>query len=305
MNITIIICTKDRPKEIVDILETVRIQKRIPNKLIIVDGSDIPVKEQVDLFGDLPIEYTTCRPPSLPKQRNVGISMLTDSDEWVGFLDDDLLLNESTFLEIENVIKTRQNSENLGGVGITNLNAPDIGKSFIRDLFYLDDFRGGVFTKSGCASVFRRSDDDQKVEWLSGGVSFWRKDILQTYKFDEWFDGIGYLEDVDFSYRVSRDYNLYLSSKATCTHESHDIAKEKLVKFGIWQLTSWWYFTRKVDDFKTLSVLWSMFGLFLNNLIMGILKPGSHRIRKAFGNFKGFFIILNGKGLEQRTFFKQ
>jgi glycosyltransferase involved in cell wall biosynthesis len=303
MKMTIIICTKDRPKEIQDILNTIRIQKRMPERIIIVDGSDTPVDKEVGQFTDLPIDYTTCRPPSLPKQRNIGISMVNDDCDYVGFLDDDLLLNEDTFLEIENLVLAKDSQ--LGGVGITNSSAPRIKNNFLRKLFFLDNYKGGVFTPSGCASAFRNRSENQKVQWLSGGVSFWKKQVLDEFKFDEWFDGIGYLEDVDFSYRVSRKYPLYLAGKATCTHESHPIAPHKLYQYGIWQLTSWWYFVNKTKDFPKLVVLWSMLGLLINNAAMGLLKPHTSRLKSALGNLKGFLLIFSGKALTQRTFYKQ
>ena len=197
----------------------------------------------------------------------------------------------------------------LGGVGIVvdNHIVDSQGEgllSTVRRLFLLDTKKGGKFTLSGCPTRYKRTDGDQLVEWLSGGISFWKKEVLDNYAFDEWFAGTGYYEDVDFAYRVSRDYRLYLASMAKCHHLDHAIRKEKLIPYGLWQITAWWYLVRKVKSFNYFFVLWSMLGLTVNNIVMGILNPSSNRLRIAFGNIKGLGTVFIGKALIKKGFSK-
>jgi len=304
IHLSIIICTKDRPKEIQKLLSTIQSQTKLPNDLIVVDGSDHPIRSILDEFKSLPIRYAQVRPPSLPKQRNVGISMLQGDANWTGFLDDDLVLHPKNFIEIEEFIQNYQGETSLAGVGLNIKNNLPIKKSKFRGLFLLDAPTGGIFTRSGCHTVLNNVKKTQRVDWLSGGNSFWQKKILKEFEFDEWFSGTGYNEDVDFSYRVSRKYSLYYLVKSGCIHLDHPVSHKKALGYGTWQITAWWYFIHKAKSFSPFLVLWSMLGLFINNFIAGILKPSSYRLLRAMGNFRGFCYIITGKALIKRTFHK-
>jgi len=227
MHLSVIICTKDRPKEIQRLLSTIQDQIKVPNDLIVVDGSDDPIKSILYEFKKLPIRYVQVRPPSLPKQRNVGISMLQEQTDWVGFLDDDLVLHPNNFLEIEEFIHNYHGETPLAGVGLKIKNNPPLKKSKLRDLFLLDAPVGGIFTRSGCATALSNVQKTQQVDWITGGTTFWQKRILEEFKFDEWFGGTAYSEDVDFSYRVSRKYSVYCLVKSDCLHLDYPVSKTK------------------------------------------------------------------------------
>ena len=304
IHLSIIICTKDRPKDIQRLLSTIQGQTKVPNDLIVVDGSDHPIKSILNEFKTLPIRYVQVRPPSLPKQRNVGIRMLQEHADWIGFLDDDLVLNPNNFREIERFIQNYQGETFLAGVGLKVKNSPPINRSKLRDLFLLSAPTGGIFTRSGCPAALSNIHKTQQVDWLSGGTSFWQKKILEEFKFDEWFSGTGFSEDVDFSYRVSRKYALYCLVKSGCIHLEHPVSHNKALGYGTWQITAWWYFTRKAKSFSVFLVLWSMLGLFINNFIAGIMKPLSYRLVWSMGNLRGFFYIITGRALDKRTLHK-
>ena len=304
IHLSIIICTKDRPKEIQKLLSTIQSQTKLPNDLIVVDGSDHPIKYILDEFQTLPIRYIQVRPPSLPKQRNVGISMLKEHTSWVGFLDDDLVLHPNNFIEIESFIQNYKGEIPLAGVGLNIRNSRPSSRSKLRNLFLLDTPTGGVFTRSGCPVALSNVQETQQVDWLSGGNSFWKKNILKEFKFDEWFSGTGFSEDVDFSYQVSRKFSLYYLVKTGCIHLDHPVSHEKAFGYGTWQITAWWYFIRKAKSFSSFLVLWSMLGLFINNFIVGIIKPSSYRFLRSLGNLRGLFFIFIGRALVKRTFHK-
>jgi GT2 family glycosyltransferase len=296
LNICNIICTKDRPKDLAAILDSLRSQSRKSNKIIIVDGSDNPVKHVVDRYSDLDIDYTTVRPPGLTKQRNVGISMLPEDTEWIGFLDDDLVLEDNS---LENLEIFLEKNNDVMGCGLVINNQPTFSPHFYRSIFFTDRDPGGVITKSGYASAIRPVKEDLEVEWLYGGATYWNRKIINTFKFDEWFSGVGYLEDVDFSYRVSREMKLMLCSSARCIHNYRPRTKEILYKHATWHFVSWWYFASKWSHINKLITLWSMFGIFLSNLGIGVFKPSTYRIRAALGNLNALKIIALGKA---RTF---
>jgi glycosyltransferase involved in cell wall biosynthesis len=302
--IALIVCTKDRPFDLDRLLKSVMRQTRLPDHLIIVDGSDDPIKHVVDKFDQLSLDYVTVRPPSLPKQRNVGISRIPDDIDWVGFLDDDLELDEDSIEMIEKSIEDYKGQKELAGLSMIINNIDNVPYSGLRSLFLLDHKNAGRMTLAGAPTYLRQTNENVEVDWLSGGTTFWSHKVLKEYSYDEWFDGVGYFEDVDFSYRVSRKYGLLLCGPSKCAHFQHPVSKSKNVPLGVWQITSWWYFIKKTNDFNPIFTMWGMFYIFVNNVAFGIIKPNSHRFLKALGNLKGFWLILSGQALDRRTFQK-
>ena len=50
--------------------------------------------------------------------------------------------------------------------------------------------------------------DIKEVELCSGGNTSYLREVFEEFFFDEEFDGYAPMEDIDFSYRVSRKYKL-------------------------------------------------------------------------------------------------
>lgn len=296
LKLAIIICTKDRPNDLTNLLRSLDQQTIKPEKIVVVDGSDDPVREIVHSFSSLNTTYTHVHPPGLTKQRNRGISLLKGQCDWIGFLDDDIVLKQDA---LENLHKFILKNLEVKGTGLVITNQEQLSHGLIdnlfRILFFTDKEPGGMITKSGKASAIRVVKNDQRVEWIYGGATFWHKDIISEFSFDEWFSGVGYIEDVDFSYRVSRKYKLMICASAQCFHYHHAIRKERFFDMGTWHFVAWWYFIIKNGNFSRFLVLWSMLGMFLSNLFFGIIKPSTFRLRSAIGNLKAFYIIFTGK----------
>lgn len=297
-----IICTKDRPIDLKVLLESMMSQASDIYEVIIVDGSDEPVENVVQSFKDiLPIKYFTLRPPGLTRQRNFGISKLSPGTDWVGFLDDDLELVGDTVLNLKRFLS---NNSDLGGVGLKIKNQPDPPKSFLKDLMLLDNFPGGVVTSSGAAGAIRPYEISREVDWLYGGATFWKKSVLDHYDFDEWFSGVGYCEDLDFSYGVSRSYKLMICAEAECYHHDKEIRVEKMIPMGEWSIVAWWYFARVKHKFNILLVLWSMFSLSAVNLIYSIIRMNRKNWNYFLGTLKGFGKIFSGRVVTHQGFQK-
>jgi glycosyltransferase involved in cell wall biosynthesis len=303
MHLTIIVPTKDRPEDMRKLLESIKGQERAPDNIIIVDGSDNPIKHVLEEYPEVTCHYVQVRPPSLPKQRNAGIQELSNESEWVGFLDDDIVLEPDCLKNLEQFI-TKHANEGLVGAGLSILNQPKTNTHIYNNLFLLGQKSGGKLTPSGFPSAIPTPQSDMNVNWLYGGATFWRKDIFDNFLYDEWFQGTGYMEDVDFSYHVSKKYKLMISSDSKCYHYHHGINKTKEVGIGEWQIVSWWYFIRKYRDFNTALVFWGMIGVSLKNLLNAIATLSSNRTLRVFGNLKGFIKIFTGKALEKKGFSK-
>ena len=73
----LVLCTRNRPGEVRTCLDTVRVQTRVPSRVLVVDSSDDAETERVvtDLASDWPpgstIEHRRAE-PGLTRQRAVG-----------------------------------------------------------------------------------------------------------------------------------------------------------------------------------------------------------------------------------------
>jgi glycosyltransferase involved in cell wall biosynthesis len=303
-HLTIIVPTKDRPIDMKSLFDSIRIQDRMPDEVIVVDGSDEPIEQVLKEFTDINYKYITVRPPSLPKQRNAGIKSLSQEAQWVGFLDDDIVLEKDCLIKLESFIETQEKNNTIG-IGLSILNQPET-KTHLYNSFFLmgKESKGGEVTLSGYPSAIPIPKNNMKVDWLYGGATFWRKDVFENFLYDEWFQGTGYMEDVDFSYSVSKKYDLMVCESSRCYHYHHGISKQKEVGIGEWQLTSWWYFIRKYRDFSIALVLWSMVGLSIKNLLLATITFSSNRALRFIGNIRGLFTILTGRALNKKGFSK-
>ncbi len=286
MNISIIVCTKDRPFDLNRLLTSLTIQNFSFREILIIDGSDNPVKNVADEFmNSLPIKYWHVRPPGLTRQRNFGISHLSPDTQWVGFLDDDLELEENCILNLSKFI---QQKTQVKGVGLRINDQRALKKNPLREFMLLDRFPGGRVTASGAAAPIRPYTESIQTEWVYGGATFWNIEILKEFKFDEWFSGVGYCEDLDFSYRVSRKYELAICAGAKCYHHHKEAAPAKMKPMGEWLVVAWWYFARVKNSFNILYVCWGIFWMSINNLLLGIVKRDSRRINMFKGNVMGW-----------------
>ena len=301
MKIALMIPTKDRPDDLRKLLKSISSQTRKPDQIVLVDGSGDPVQFVVNEFDALDIDYVQVRPPSLPKQRNVGINSLREDVNWAGFLDDDLVLEPGAIENIENFVNEAGDPK-LRGVGMKILNQPTAKVSLFNRIFLLTG-REGQVTRSGFASEIPAVTEDISVDWVYGGATFWHAEVFNEFQFDEWFKGTGYLEDVDFSYGVSRKYNLRVCEKSQCNHYSHPIRRSKQKAIGEWQITAWWYFVSKYKDFSSVLVFWSMIGVIIRNVVGAVLLSRDKLLRLS-GNLKGLVRILNGTAKEARGFSK-
>lgn len=302
MNISVIVCTKDRPKDLGIVLKSLVNQKIKLNEVLIVDGSDQSVKSVVEEFNEnLPIKYWHIRPPGLTKQRNFGISKLDPKTDWVGFLDDDLELDSDC---LENLAAFFECRKEVKGVGLCIKNQRKLHKSLLRELMLLDKYPGGLVTRSGAAAAIRPYERSVNVEWIYGGATFWKKEVLEEFKFDEWFSGVGYCEDLDFSYRVSRKYPLVICAEAKCDHHHKDLAIDRVHLMGEWLVAAWWYFAHIKNSFNTFYLLWGIFFMTLNNLTLGVLRFDLRKLQLFRGNLRGWKKIILGEVANSKGFQK-
>ncbi|WP_417857813.1 glycosyltransferase family 2 protein [Xanthomarina gelatinilytica] len=316
MKFSLIICTYMRPKAIITLLDSVNKQVLYPNEIIIVDGStNAKTKEAIlkNTYADLIYYKVSKEQRGLTKQRNFGISKVSDDMEIVCFLDDDIVLTSNYF---EKLIATYNVYPDAAGVGGYIVNEVNWRKLKINEKPKFEEYLIDGFVRSlGSRNILRKklnllskespcimpefsngfsvgflppNNKIYKAEYFMGGVSSFRKKIVDNFKFSNYFEGYGLYEDLEYCLRVSNNYILYVNTGATLYHYHEEDGRPNTYKYGRMVIRNGWYVWRiKFPSpslnarFKWNSTAWLLMLIRLSNVIT------TSKRKEAFTEFVG------------------
>lgn len=294
-DIALIIPTKDRPGKIRNILESLVLQEESPGRIVIVDGGK-PVEHIVTQFSEaLPVEYYTCSPPSLIRQRNLGISRLRDSTPLVGFIDDDVVFEAGAFSEM--IRFWNETSENAAAVSFNIVNVPKSGCNLLHSLFFLSDARPGRVLKSGVTTTYHNFDRNLKTQWVCGGATVWRLEVIREFPVQEEINSRwAVCEDLIYSYPIGKKYDFFLCSAARVRHEHDNDYQDRESVYGyigyneiLWRL----YFVKQHSDLSTWAWFLYALGRCGHNLWHYLSQKNKDYLKKAAGNLSGLCLGLS------------
>ncbi len=277
-----VVPTKDRPDDMRVLLASLQRQTRQPDQIIVVDGSDPAIEFVLAEFPDLHIDYVRVFPPSLAKQRNAGMAALRDDIEVAGYLDDDLELMDQATEAMAGF--WAENGETVGGAGFAIANQPVASANRLAALFLVDSPIPGKMLASGFNAQIPPLQATTPTDWLYGGATMWRRDVIEAFSYDEWYIGHGYLEDVDFSHRVRRAHPLFVVGEARVNHYTRPISREREFDVGRQQIINRLYFIRKLGGFPSIAVAWALLGQILLNAASSMRRLNSAGLRRCAGN---------------------
>ena len=216
-----VVATKDRPDELRRMWRSLDRQTRPPDEVVIVDASERPVSP--DGFGPSSIALTYIRAdrPSAAGQRNRGLETVSPDMDLIGFLDDDAVLEEDA---VDAMLRFWEEADDaVGGAAFNLVNHPPVDleplkRSRLAESLGLYARRPGAVAPSGFQTMIGNVERTTGTDWLSSGASVWRREVFRAHRFDEWYRGYSYLEDLDFSYRVAKTFKLAVVAGARYRH---------------------------------------------------------------------------------------
>jgi GT2 family glycosyltransferase len=244
-------------------------QFRQVDEYIIIDGSDIPIDNSdefqkiKELFPDLIYKHTS---PGLTYQRNQGVDLVTG--DLVFFFDDDIVLEKNYIQNILLIFETNEHyAGGMGQIPIQPLSFKGKIQTNFNKFFMLPNKNSdGKFYTSGFAKMPHGGQKFLEVEVLSGGIAAYKTDILRKNKFDEYFAGYGFMEDAEYSRRVSKNHKLFYNPLAICNHLHASNGRGDSFELGKMIMTNFKYVNKKHFNSKT-SFYWSVIGLFITAII--------------------------------------
>ena len=289
-----VIPTKDRSEYLRRMLRSLVAQTRLPDQVIVVDGSGVEVSWCVAEFPVLKIDYLRLLPPSLSDQRNAGMAMLRAEITHAGYLDDDVVLELDAVYEMASFWGTADSD--IGGAAFNVVNgAGSISPALMQRIGVWSVGVGSV-APSGLVCEVGRVNIDIESDWLCGGATVWRREVIEAYSYDNWFQGTGFMEDVDYSYRVRERYRLFVLAAARLAHFTPPVRPDRQFLFGKWQVINRMYIVRKYRH-RGLSLrkAWGVsLILLVANSLRGIFNRQPGLLDRSMGNLAGIVSELRG-----------
>jgi len=297
--ISFIVPTKDRPRELRRMLRSLGGQTRLPDQVVVVDGSSTALTEAFFRESGLPVEHLCVLPPSASRQRNRGLAAVPSEFGLVGFVDDDVVFEPGS---VEAMMDFwAQAGADVGGAAFNMVNHPslDFGRwkrTRLVERLGLYSRKRGAVAASGFQSLVGCVAETVFVDWLSTGAVVWRRRVFDRHRFDEWFGGYSYLEDLDFSYRVGKEYRLAVVAPARYRHLQASEGRGRDYAFGRREAFNRMHFVAKHPELSRSACLLALavrFGLSLS----GVIRNGRPAFAlRALGNLIGVVEGLVGGG---------
>ncbi len=278
LSCAIVLATYNRLSNVLIFLDSVARQTVQPDELIIVDASAQKLTDDqkfLDLFVQSRFPCTklvyTHTTPGLTYQRNVGAAQATA--EVLHFLDDDTVLDADYLERMTEVFVSHP--DYAGGMGSVKGVGPKIKDRyrFIRTVFCMQrDHADGKFTVSGMPTHTYGTARFKTVEVLGGCCMAYRSWVFTTHHFDETLSRYSYMEDCDFSRRVSYDHPLFFNPQAQLEHHHSPLARDRVEDNRAMFIRNYSYLFFKNfyprNRFKVVAYWWTILGLFVEAAVM-------------------------------------
>ncbi len=305
-------------------MESLQGQTRYPDEIIIVDGS--PDHETEKLFEKNKYPQTFYykvddKNRGLTKQRNYGISKVSNDSKIVSFLDDDIILKPDYF---EKIIQAFEKFPDAGGVGGYILNTgkkweKSQGKKIEFNEFYMDGWKTKLgrrhlirkilglspLEKPGIISDFAHGHSVgmlpptgkiYRVDYFMGGVANYKKKIFEEFSFSNYFEGYGLYEDLDFCVRVSKKYPLYVHTGAGVYHYHAASGRPDYFRYGKMVVRNGWYVWRVAKKnpplkarLKWHTITWLLIFIRLSNMLDSFEPAFFESMGRIYGWFSLWF----------------
>ena len=293
----LIVCTRHRPRELRECLETICAQTRIPRTVIVVDSSDDDYSEQV--VRELRVRWSAssslvwiASAPGLVHQRIVGLSKTTHPI--VHFVDDDTLLDPGYVAGVLAVFAADAREE-IGGVGGYITNQPERRCRRIDERLGLDSRREGVVLPSGRnVRVYGEPPGLVDVDWLPGCAMSYRRSVVEKEPPQLPLDPALVGEDVEWSYRVSRHHRLVVTPGARVVHLESPKGRRRGAELVHVELVSRWHRVNAGTGHLSRRAFWiSAWGQLIVYGITAIVTVSRHRWAVARGTTQGIREIFS------------
>lgn len=291
---SLIIPTRNRSKQLIDLLNSLFILKLRFSEILIIDSSKNYHSKKIKLYcKKKKINYFFTK-PSTSYQRNIGLKK-AKPHSFIMFMDDDVVFLKDTFIKMNKCIIKNKNNPKIAGYGFNQIqNIKENILEKIKKIKFIEKVniypnRPGQVAKSGWHSKILNLKKDILADWVFTTICVFKKEEIKGFKFDESFGQYSYLEDLDFSLNLKKkNKKIYISSKAKFKHPAN--IDRSSFNFGVIEIKNRF----KIVNKHNLSKKYFVLGCIIR-LMISILKSISFNQKyffRAVGNIYSFFILF-------------
>lgn len=291
-DIAIITPTKGRHRQLARLLETLSRQTVSVRQIIIADGGRDAAQTIAPFLETLPVTWLDCPVPGQIAQRNLALSTLDPAARVVIYLDDDIQLEPDA---LENLIACwNSREEEPAGMSLNITNMAAQKDNVFRHLFFMQSEPRGRVLASGYNSPMIGLRENIRSQWVIGGATAWRRDVLASTVNRPIPSRWAITEDLMYSYALFKSgAALYGCADARVKHVD-DTIKETFAS-GLFRgnnATLWRYlFVVENPELSKPKFFWMMSGQTAVRLVLGLLGKPWH-LGYFCGHVKGMTLCL-------------
>jgi len=301
MEISVAISTKDRPDELYQCICSILEQTTVPNEVIVIDDGNLS-PEFIENIGNevkskrIAFHYIKKVVPGLSLSRNLGAAK--SRSPIVLFLDDDVILDKDYIEILKQDWEKYQHEKWLGGIGgvIKNLRRISVLEKIFHKLFLLSSSTKWDVTDMGFQVWTIEVEKEEKVFYLPGGVTSFKKDLIEKIPFRQLSPGRTPSDDVEFFLKTKKQgYYFILDPRAKLFHKQAPVARENdFVRGGKEGYNQCIIFNDNVEKsaLNYLKFSWSSIGWIMRQFLAGNFLKGMGMIS---GYIRMIMMKLKGK----------
>lgn len=300
----LVVCTKDRPDSMRQLLQALGRQRSLPHRVLIVDSSlDTETFDLVAKFRAVfpaQLDYLSSL-PGLPHQRNMGIAAIAESAnadkyDFIHFIDDDVVPANDYFEQAVMLLEKNPQAVCVGGHD-EGLPAPSSAR--LRDALFLGSARTrGKVLKSGIAVVCIPIQPIEEVDWVPGHSMNFRSGPLVAERFDGRARMYG--EDIEMQLRIAKHGTILCAKALRVRHFSESASRDQLrvaTRFDDgfrWELTK-----RYPTRFSRAAVVSTTVLLGIGELVGWVFGQNPAGLQRARGHTDFLWAAIRGNETQQ------
>lgn len=298
----VVICTRDRPESLLQTLESIWTQSRLPNELIVMDDGELP-KDVRDQIAEsckkwrIPLNIRRTARRGLTRARNEAAA-LSISDILV-YLDDDVTCDGECLARMAECM-----SDPLVAGATAMVEEPRFASRSAKLYQWSYRLAGWWHVRPKGRpegpepDVLRRPELAREARWLSGAAMALRREIVLRYRFDESLTRYALGEDREMGYRLAPKHWLIETRRAKVIHRRDVTQRTDPWRLGYMTSRNYLYILRKTCEIgvgEALLIGWGLFVLAAMHLVWAIGPSRRQHLAELGGMIEGVFAGLREK----------
>ncbi|WP_162462972.1 glycosyltransferase family 2 protein [Paenibacillus psychroresistens] len=295
LGLTIAICTRHRPDDLIHCVSSVAKQKLPANpiEILVMDDGDLTIAHLIrlsEIIQNTPIElrYHKKLQPGLFFSRIE--SLVVSSYELLLFLDDDVELDADYLTRLVQIYQDDADISGIGGMDRLIEPAGIAWSLFGRFFLYSSGVTGKLSASGygGSMSGWLASKQDFVTEFLLGCNMSFRKSALDKLEVVDWLKSYSLGEDIYLSHVARQKGKLIISPQLTVKHNQSAASRDHEEQVAYTEIVNHYHLLviKNAKARHYIYQLWTACGLF----IRAVLKKSLHFRVKGYGRAIGFIV---------------